>query len=203
MLILKSILILMISKRMRSLYGGLTKNIRSHYTSRRCEGAFFSYGYNKEKSSLFYCSMKTPLPNIFNCTAFKKHLPFLFDENQKKAQFSNMLLFLPSTLARKEDVLKWKDYVHSHPIDFDFDDLKEITGIKEMNPFLLNNKNLRGEVTGAYYKLMKKMAEISNKNLIQHSDAYISTGGKIDPDNKFSWIYNSYKSSKEKFQLNC
>ena len=113
-----------------------------------------------------------------------------------------MLLSLPSTLARKEDVLKWKDHVHSHPIDFDFDDLKEITAIKEMNPSLLNNKDLRGEVTGAYYKLMKKIAEISNQNLVRNSDACISTGGKIDPDNEFSWIDDSYKSSKEKFQLN-
>ena len=75
------------------LYGGLTKKL-GHITLREdAKERFFSYGYNKEKSSLFYCSMKTPLPNIFNCTAFKKHLPFLLDENKKKAQFSNMLLF--------------------------------------------------------------------------------------------------------------
>ena len=118
---------------------------------------------------------------------------------KKKAQFSNMLLLLPSTLDRKENFLKWKDHVHLHPIDFHFDDLKEITGIKEMNPSLLNNKDLRGEVTGAYYKLMKKIAEISNQNLVRNSDACISTGGNIDPDNEFSWCDDSYKSSKGKF----
>ena len=63
-----------------------------------------------------------------------------------------MLLFLPSTLDRKEDFLKWKDYIHLHAIDFHFDDLKEITGIKGMNPSLLNNKDLRGEVTNAHEK---------------------------------------------------
>ena len=113
-----------------------------------------------------------------------------------------MLLFLPSILDWKEDFLKWKDHLHLHPIGFHFDDLKEITGIKEMNPSLLNNKDLRGEVTGAYYNLMKKIAEISNQNLVWNSDAYISAGGKIDPDNEFSWSDDSYKSSKEKFQLN-
>ena len=102
------------------LYGGLTKKL-GHITLREdAKERFFSYGYNKEKSSLFYCSMKTPLPNSFNCTAFKKHLPFLLDENQKKAQFSNMLLFFPSTLDRKEDFLKLKDHVHLHPIDFQY-----------------------------------------------------------------------------------
>ena len=35
---------------------------------------------------------------------------------------------------------------------------------------------------------MKKVAEISNQNLLRNFDAYISSGGKIDPDNQFSWI---------------
>ena len=40
---------------------------------------------------------------------------------------------------------------------------------------------------------MKKVAEISNQNLIRNSDAYILNGGNIDPDNEFSWIDDSYK----------
>ena len=108
---------------------------------------------------------------------------------------------MPSTLDRKEDFLKWKDHANLHPIDLSFDDLTEITGNKEMNPSLLNNKDLRGEVVGAYYKLMKKIAKTSNQNLVQNSDAYISKGGKIDPDNEFSWTDDSYQLSNEKFQL--
>ena len=91
--------------------------------------------------------------------------------------------------------------MYMHPIDLSFDDLTEITGNKEMNPSLLNNKDLRGEVVGAYYKLMKKVAETSNQNLVRNSGAYISNGGKIDPDNEFSWIDDSYQLCKEKFQL--
>ena len=48
---------------------------------------------------------------------------------------------------------------------------------------------------------MKKVAELSNQNLVCNSDAYISNGGKINPDNEFSWIDDSYKQVKEKFQL--
>ena len=48
-----------------------------------------------------------------------------------------------------------------------------------MNPALLDNKDLRKEVVGGYYKMMKKIAEISNQNLICISDAYISDGGKL------------------------
>ena len=56
------------------LYGGFTR--RLGYITLRGDDRerFYSYGYNKEKSSLLYCSMKTLLQNIFSCTAFKKHL---------------------------------------------------------------------------------------------------------------------------------
>ena len=182
------------------MYGGLNRKL-GYITLRGDDRErFYSCSFNKEKCSLFYCHMKTPLPNIFSCTAFKNHLPYLLDENQNKAKFSNMFFYLPSTLDRKEDFLKWKEHVHLHPIDLSFDDLTEITGNKEMNPYLLNNKDLRGEVV-AYYMLMKKIAETSNQNLVRNSDAYISNGGKIDPDNEFSWIDDSYQLSKEKFQL--
>ena len=93
------------------LYGGLTKNI-GYITLRGDPGErFFSYGYNKEKSPLLFSSMKTELLNIFSCTAFKKHISFLIDQNQDKVKFSKMFLYLPSTLDRKENFLQWKDHI--------------------------------------------------------------------------------------------
>ena len=63
------------------LYGGLTKKL-AHITLRGdATERFYSYGYSKEKSTLLYCTMKHPLPNIFHCTAFKKYHGFLVDEN--------------------------------------------------------------------------------------------------------------------------
>ena len=41
---------------------------------------FYSYGYNKEKSKLLFYTMKQPIPNIFNCTCFKKHRQYLLNE---------------------------------------------------------------------------------------------------------------------------
>ena len=69
------------------LYGGLTKKL-THITLRGdATERFYSYGYSKEKSTLLYCTMKHPLPNIFHCTAFKKYHGFLLDENKKKLTF--------------------------------------------------------------------------------------------------------------------
>ena len=134
----------------------------------------------------------------FHCTAFKKH-PFLLDENQSKVKFSKMFLYLPSTLDRKEDFLQYKDHVHLHPVNISYDDLTQMHNNEDINPVLLDDKDLRGQVTGTYYKVVKKVAEISNQNLVRNSDACISDGGKIDPDNEFSWIDDSYKQVKERF----
>ena len=88
------------------MYSGLTKTL-AHITLRGdVNERFDSNGYSKEKSTLLYFVNKHPLPNIFHCTAFKQHHGFLLDENQKRAEFSNMFMFLPSTLDRILLILK-------------------------------------------------------------------------------------------------
>ena len=48
---------------------------------------------------------------------------------------------------------------------------------------------------------MKKVAGVSNHNLVRNSNAYMSQGGKIDPEFKFSWIDNFYQEAQHKFQF--
>ena len=97
--------------------------------------------------------------------------------------------------------MQWKDHVHLHPIDLSYEELKKIHNDDDMDPALSDNMELRKDVTGGYYKMMKKIAEISNQNLVRNSDAYLSSGGKVDPDNEFSWVDDSYKKGKDKSQL--
>ena len=87
---------------------------------------FFSYDYQKEKSKVLHCTVKQPIPNIFHCTAFKKHMGYLLDENQKKSNMSYMFLFLASTLDRKEEIMHFKNNVHLHPVDVAYNGLKEL-----------------------------------------------------------------------------
>ena len=181
----KALLYVPIYNKATGLYGGLTKKL-AHITLRGDDSErFYSYGYSKENSILLYCTMKHPLLNIFHCNDFKKHHGFILDENQKKAKFSKIILHLPSTLDRKEDFLQWKDHVHLHPIDVSYDELKAIHNDGEINPALLDHKELRKEVTDGYYKMMKKIAEVSNQNLVRNSDTYISNGEKIDQMTSF------------------
>ena len=112
----------------------------------------------------------------------------MLDENQKKSLASKMFLYLPATLDRKEKFLQYKDNVHLHPIDVNYEELRMLNKGNDMNPNLLENKALRKDVVLAYYKVMKKITEFSNQNLIRNSDAYLAKRGKIDPDNEFQWI---------------
>ena len=84
------------------LYHGITKKLGLITLRGNAKEQFFSYGYSKEKSALLYCSMKSPVPNIFSSTAFKKHTSFLLDQNELKAKYFELLLFLPTTLDIKE-----------------------------------------------------------------------------------------------------
>ena len=175
------------------LHGGLEKML-GDITLRGDQGErYYSYGYSEEKSSVFYCCVKDPLPNIFHCTAFKKHHGFLLDENK--------ILYLPATLDRKEEFLQWKDNVHLHPIDVSYEELKLMNEGGDMNPALLDNKTLRKDVVSAHYKVLKKMTEVSNQSLIRNSDAYLARGGKTNPDNAFQWIDNSYNFSQQNYIL--
>ena len=83
----EALLSVLVHNKATGLYGGLTKKL-THITLRGdANERFFSNGYSKEKSTLLYCTMKHPLPNIFYCTAFKKYHGFLLDENQRKLTF--------------------------------------------------------------------------------------------------------------------
>ena len=146
--------------------------------------------------------MKSPLPNIFSSTAFKKHVPVFMDQNEVKVKQSELFFFLPATLDRKEDILQWKDNVHLHPINLTFDDLKAERSVTTFDPSLLENNHARESLKPGLYKVMKRIADLSNQNLVRNSGAFISNGGKADSVREFVWVDDSFKKGASKFQLN-
>ena len=62
-----------VSDKLTGLYGGLKKMLGDITLGGDDGERYYSYGFSKEKSTLLDCTLKNPLPNIFNCTAFKKH----------------------------------------------------------------------------------------------------------------------------------
>ena len=161
---------------------------------------FYSYGYDSERSKLLYCSVKQPIPNIFQCTCFKKHHQYLINEKATDRLASSLFLFLPSTLDRKEKILQYKDSVNLHPIDTLYGDLKALNNDKDFNPAELDFPT-RSAILPLFYSYMKKDAETSNNNLVRNSNAFLASGGKVDSTSKFEWIDSSREETKEKFQM--
>ena len=118
--------------------------------------------------------MKAPLPNTFTSTCFQKHKQLLLDQNEVGVKQSELFFFLSATLDRKEEFLQWKDNVHLHPIDLSIDDLKNEMSVTSFDPSLLENKQLKVSLVPGFYEVMKKVAELSNQNLVRNSDAFMS-----------------------------
>ena len=141
------------------------------------------------------------MPNIFQCTAFKKHTGYLLSENQEKSEFSKLFMYLPSFLDRKEDIQQYNENVYLHPIDVSYEQLKAQNGYQDFDPSQLDGSSLRKTLIPFFYNFMKDAAGVSNHNLVRNSNAYIYKRGKIDSTVEFSWIDDSYKQAQERFQL--
>ena len=179
---------------------GLTKKLGYITLRGDANESFYRYGFNKQNSKVLFCTTKQTLPNIFQCTAFKKHSAFLMSQNQENLNFSKMFVFA-STLDHKEDIQQYNNNVNLHPVDVSYEQLKVLNNNKDFDPSDLD-KILKKRYCKIFYTIMKEVAGVSNHNLIRNSNAYMSQGGKIDPKFEFSWINNnSYQEAQQKFQL--
>ena len=74
--------------------------------------------------------------------------------------------------------------------------------VTTFDPSLLENNHARESLKPGLYKVMKRIADLSNQNLVRNSDAFISNRGKVDSKREFVWIDDSFKKGASKFQLN-
>lgn len=102
---------------------------------------------------------------------------------------------MPSTLDRKESFLQYKDNVHLHPIDIDYDVFENEFGIESFNPFLFEQREANeSSLRSAILRVMKKLAMLSNQNLVRNANAYMAQGGELDKEMKFEWVDDSQQA---------
>ena len=160
----------------------------------------YSNGFNEEKSKVICASMKQPLSNIFQGTAFKKHVPFLIDAQWYESS-SKTFFFLTSTTDRKEKNNRWVNNVNFHPIDCLYDDFKNYAPQnleiekKGLHPEDLDlpAPSIRLETRNYILNFMKHTAGLSNNNLIRNAKALMqSKDAKTD---------NSLSQTESRFKL--
>ena len=79
-------------------------------------------------------------------------------ENQENLKFSKMFMFLLSPLDQKEDIQKYNDHVHLHPVNISHDRLKSINNNKDFDPSHLDDRVLRKDATKFFYTIKKEIA---------------------------------------------
>ena len=152
--------------------------------------------------------MKQPLSNIFQGTAFKKHVLFLIESKGTECS-SKLFFFLPSTTDRKEKINRWINNVNLHPINCLYDDFKNYApqsfeiqkkGI-QLQDLDFHIQAVRFETRECILNFMKHAAELSKNNLVRNSNALMqSKDAKIDKED-FNWINNSLTQAELKFKL--
>ena len=152
--------------------------------------------------------MKQPLSNIFQGTAFKKHVLFLIESKGTECS-SKLFFFLPSTTDRKEKINRWVNNVNLHPINCLYDDFKNYApqrfeiqkkGI-QLQDLDFHIQVVRFETRECILNFMKHAAELSKNNLVRNSNALMqSKDAKIDKED-FNWINNSLTQAELKFKL--
>ena len=110
-----------------------------------------------------------------------------------------MFMVLPSTLDCKKDIQQYSSNVNLHPIDVSYDQLKALNDHEDFSLTDLDNSISRNKITKIFYSFMKEVAAVSYQNLVRNSNAFITYGGKVDPDFKFSRVNDSYGQSQQKF----
>ena len=85
-------------------FRGIKKWLRFIRVRRDPGEVFHCNGYDEEKSKILYSSIKHPLPNIFQGTAFKKHVPQLIRSTRSRSIKTFFLLGITNSCT------------HLHPV---------------------------------------------------------------------------------------
>ena len=160
---------------------------------------FFSYGYNKAKSSVLYSYAKQQIPDTFIATSFKKHFQEVVNE-KKNEDYSKMFYYLPSISDRKEEINQYKSNVSLVPTDVTLEFINSFSSEKQYNfqPDLLNSRDEKVRVphVKVLRVLFKHIALYSNQNL-ERNIMYLNNKENRS-SNEMEWTTNCFDSSKFK-----
>ena len=160
---------------------------------------FFSYGYNKSKSSVLYSYAKQQIPDTFISTSFKKHFQEVVNE-KKNEEYSKMFYYLPSISDRKEEINQYKSNVSLVPTDVTLEFINSFSSEKQycFQPELLNSRDqkVREPHVKVLRELFRHIALFSNQNL-ERNITYLNAKENRN-SSEMEWTTNRFDSSKFK-----
>ena len=139
----------------------------------------YSYRFDEERSKVLYSSLKQPLPNIFQGTAFKKHITMLIEEKQTQEK-SQLFFFLLYTTDRKGKLNNFFGNVNLHTINCPYEEFSKYSSkgnsflSQDLDSKIPNLREVPWEIVLPWeiiLQFMKHVVQISNSNLIQNTNA--------------------------------
>ena len=154
---------------------------------------FLDYGFSKQNSKILYSYYKKPIPSSFSGTFFNCHR-IQFESGTFQTTFSNFSYYLPSTMDRVEDINRHRGSINLLPIDIP-EKTFEVEDNVQFDPSKLDyDCPEREKITKAVVKMLKKIMQISNSNLVENVDGRLS---KRNVDEEVEWIGDDKKRLPE------
>ena len=134
---------------------------------------FFDYGYSKQNSNILHSYHRKRMTSSFSGTFFNRHR-MQYKSGALNTGFSKIYLFLPSTNDLIEDVNRHKGSVNLSSIDITENNF-EVEGGIHFESSKLNYENPGKEkMRQAVLKVLKKVVDLSNANIIKNADGLLS-----------------------------
>ena len=154
---------------------------------------FLDYGFSKQNSKILHSYYKKPIPSSFSGTFFNCHR-IQFESGTFQTTFSNFSYYLPSTMDRVEDINRHRGSINLLPIDIP-EKTFEVEDNVQFDPSKLDYDCPEKEkITKAVVKMLKKIMQISNSNLVENADGHLS---KRNVDEEVEWIGDDKKRLPE------
>ena len=134
---------------------------------------FLDYGHSKQNSKILHSHYKKRVPSSFSGTFFNRHR-IQFKSGALQSIFSNVYFSLPSTTDRTEDINRDMGSVNLSSTDISEKKI-EVEENVLFDPLMLNFECPEKEkIARAVVKMLKKIIDISNANLVKNADWLLS-----------------------------
>ena len=133
------------------------------------------------------------IPNSFSGTMFNRHR-IQYESGALNEDFSKVYFFLTSITDRIEKINRHVGSVNLVPIDISEDTFEVENGV-EFDPYKLDYENSeKGAIKDSILKVLKKMVDLSNSNLLKNADGLLATK-PMDQD--VLWVGDTEKRVQE------
>ena len=134
---------------------------------------FLDYRYSKQNSKALHSHYEKRIPSSFSGTFFNRH-GIQYESGALQTTYSNVYYFLPSTTDKVEEINKHMESINLLPIDIP-EKTFEVEDNVQFDPSKLDYEYPEKEkITRAVVKILKKIIDISNANLVKNADGLLS-----------------------------